>query len=94
MACVRTSKAGEGFGAEVTKSTMPKCGVRNGKVILEFGWADKVEIPGAIAPDDHVLGLKILHIKTMFVKFNGNIIIVSKATNGNKILIISGLARA
>lgn len=85
---------GEGFGTEVTESTMPKCGVGNGKSILEFSWADKVEIPGAIAPDDHVPGLKILHIKTMFFKINGNIIIVSKATNGNKILIISGLTRA
>uniref|UniRef100_I1PHT2 Uncharacterized protein n=1 Tax=Oryza glaberrima TaxID=4538 RepID=I1PHT2_ORYGL len=76
-----TSKVGEGFGAEVTKSTMPKCGVGNGKGILEFSWADKVEISGAIALDDHVPGLKILHIKTMFFKFNENIIIVSKATN-------------
>jgi hypothetical protein len=46
----------------------------------------RVEIAGAIAPGDHVLGLQILHKKAKWIKFNRTIIISGKTTNGNQIL--------
>jgi hypothetical protein len=52
---------------------------------VELGRADEVEVPEAIAPNDHVPGVEILHIKTIFVKFDRNIIITSKTMNNNKI---------
>jgi hypothetical protein len=50
----------------------------------------RVEIAGAIAPGDHVLGLQILHRKAKRIKLDGAVIVDGKMTNGNKFLIMLG----
>ena len=45
-----------------------------------------IELPGAIAPDDHVLGSEILHRKTIWIKFDRTPIISSELTNRYKVL--------
>ena len=49
------------------------------------GWVDRVELVGAITSVKHHPGTGILDRKTTHVKFNGNGIVTSKRTNGNKI---------
>jgi hypothetical protein len=44
-----------------------------------------VQSPGAIAPDDRVPSLQILHRTTSRVKLNIAIVVDSKLANGNKI---------
>jgi hypothetical protein len=44
-----------------------------------------VQSPGAIAPDDHVPSLQILHRTTSRVKLNRAIVVDSKLANGNNI---------
>ena len=49
------------------------------------GWVDWVELVGAITSVEHHPGTGVLDRKTTHVKFNGNRVITSKRTNGNKI---------
>lgn len=50
------------------------------------GKAQRIDGPGAIAPDDHVPSLKILHGTTSAVKFNRTIIIRGKLAHRDGIL--------
>ena len=72
---------GERFVAGVTEAAMPVEG-RGCGASKEGGGGEvqRVQRPGAIAPDDHVPGLKVLHRKAKWVKFNGTIVISSKTT--------------
>ena len=45
----------------------------------------RVEVATAIAPDDHILSVKILHRKAKGVKFNRTVIIYGETVNGNKV---------
>jgi hypothetical protein len=45
-----------------------------------------VEGPGAIAPDDHLLRLQILHRTTSRVKFNSTIVVSGELAHRNKVL--------
>ena len=49
------------------------------------GWVDWVELVGAITSVEHHPGTGVLDRKTTHVKFNGDRVITSKGTNGNKI---------
>ena len=46
----------------------------------------RIKVTTAIAPDDHVPGLKILHRKAKRVKFDRTMIVNSEATNRNQVL--------
>jgi len=48
--------------------------------------ANGVQRPRAIAPDDHVPRLKVLHRTTRQVKLNRTIIVGSELANKNKII--------
>ena len=50
------------------------------------GGVERVEVARAIAPDDHVPGVQVLHRKAKRIKLNGTIIIGGKTTNGNQVL--------
>ena len=49
------------------------------------GWVDWVELVGAITSVEHHPGTGVLDRKTTHVKFNGDRVITSKGTKGNKI---------
>ena len=49
------------------------------------GLVEGVEWAGAIASKNHGPGKKILHRKTIWIKFNGTRVIGSKLTDGDKI---------
>lgn len=73
---------------KMTKPSMPD-GERGGGqkgAWLEYRWMDGVELPEAIAPDDHVLRSEILHRKTKRVKFDRTIIVNGELANRNKVL--------
>ena len=74
--------------AEVSETTMPQCGGRSSdRKGARSRWRPlkRVEVTTAIAPDDHVLGVKILHRKAKEVKFNKIVIIYGETVNGNKV---------
>jgi hypothetical protein len=70
----------------MAKSTMPKSkrGISSkGGGTRKMKW---VEGPGAIAPDDHLLRLQILHRTTSRVKFNSTIVVSGELAHRNKVL--------
>ena len=83
-----TSKMGQSLLAEVSETTMPQCGGQSsdGKG-ARSRWQPlkRVEVATSIAPDDHVLGVKILHRNAKGVKFNRTVIIDGEMANGNKV---------
>jgi hypothetical protein len=74
----------------MTETTMPYGG---GLGICEEGFRSRrvyrgeegVQLYRAIAPDDHIPGLEVLHGKAKWIKFNRNKIISCKAMNRYKI---------
>ena len=72
--------------SRMTEVAMPKRRPRVGDQGVRSRQTKRVQRPRAIAPDDHVPRLKILHRTTSQVKLNRAIVIESKLANGNKIL--------
>ena len=72
--------------AGVSETSMPKIRVAGGVetvVVGETGARAKgVEVAGAVTSEQNPAGTQILDTKTKGVKFNGNIIVASKSTNG------------
>ena len=54
----------------VPEASMPKRRRGNGDKRLSCRELERIQRPGAIAPDDHVPGLEILHRTARGVKFN------------------------
>jgi hypothetical protein len=67
------------WGTTASKATTLEDGVRPEKM-------HHVQRAGAIRPDDHVLGCKILHRQTKRVKFHRASIVGGKTMNINEIL--------
>jgi len=51
-------------------------------------WAQRIELAGALTSEHHRSRRKILNGEAMRVKFNRDVIVTSKFTNGNEILHI------
>lgn len=78
---------GEHFVFRVTEAAMLERGQGHG-TSKKGGGGDvqRVQRPGAIASDDDVHGLEILHRTTSGVKFNRAIMVRGELTHGNQIL--------
>jgi len=68
----------QSFMARMTETTVPQGGGGLGDKRLSWRKAQRIQSPGAIAPDDHAPSLQILHRTTSRVKLNGAIVIDSK----------------
>jgi hypothetical protein len=80
-----TSEFGQSLMSRMAKAAMPNSGGDNGnKGTGHRGtcWSTEgVEGLGAIVPDDHAPGMKILHRKAKRIKFDRTTVIRSKLTN-------------
>jgi hypothetical protein len=85
---IGANKLGQSFPAKVSETTlMPKrAGGGNKGGGAGGGQEELIEVIGAIAPGDHVLGLHVLHRNTKQVKFDGTIIVSGKTMNRNQTL--------
>ena len=72
--------------SRMTEAAMPKQRPRVGDPGVCSRQTKREQRPRAIAPDDHIPRLKILHRTTSHVKLNRAIVIESKLANENKIL--------
>ena len=85
-----TNEPGQSVTPKVSKTMMPNgggCSDERGGAGRTVGRCiERVEVTGAIAPSDHVMGVQILHRKAKRIKLNGAIITSGKTTNGNQIL--------
>jgi hypothetical protein len=72
---------GQSFMARMTETMVPQGGGGLDDQGLSWRKVQGVQGPRAIAPDDHVLSLQILHRTTSRVKLNKAIIVDSKLAN-------------
>jgi len=84
----RTKNSAKNGRARVAKTTVPGLSVDGGKMSLDGGVRETEWVEGAIiiGAMNHGARPKVLHRKTVRVKFNGTIIVTGKLPDRNEIM--------